>query len=135
MNIAYTARKSLIRLGKFLPFLLCFLVWLSYCESLVALLFERYIVYGDYLILNTPISFAIGMGFEYDILIVFIALIISIAIESCKWNLLAIAYLALHIMQKCYFDFPMDEWLIITICAINIVVTSFFIIKLKVLRT
>lgn len=95
-----SSRRMLVRTAKLLPFILCFLVLISYAENLYAIFAENYVVYDDYLIYNTPISFAIAMRIEYDVLLMILATIASVAIEACIYNLLAITYLWLNLFQR-----------------------------------
>lgn len=100
MNMVTSARRMLVRTAKLSPFILCFLVLISYVENLYAIFTENYIVYDDYLIYNTPISFAIAMRMEYDVLLMILATIASMAIEACIYNLLATTYLWLNLYQR-----------------------------------
>lgn len=128
--LANKARRTLITIGKAIPFALCFIVCFSYLETLYAICFERYLYFWDCTILNTPISFFIGNYFEYDFGVIIVAMIISIAIETCKWNKIAILYLALNLFQKSYVDsVELDELTIYFICIGNILICSSLIYK------
>ena len=59
-------RRLLIRLGKILPFVLCFIALISYFESMIAMLNKRFIQYDEYVLLDTSVSFAINKLIEYD---------------------------------------------------------------------
>lgn len=120
-------RRLLIRIGKSLPFILCGLVMLSCIEMSVAITTTDFVSYEDVVILNTPISFAIAKVFEYDLLIVFITLIVSIAIEACKWNLFATFFLLVHLLEKSYFDFELEPYQIYVIIAVNLLASGFFV--------
>lgn len=123
-------RRLLIQIGKSLPFLLCFIVFISYAENLFALATNDFLYYDGYYIVNTPISFAIGIKFEYDWLIVCVTMILSIAIETCKWNKFALLYLAANVLQKSYIASVELEWgTICAICMVNMLVCSFLIYK------
>lgn len=98
-----TFRRLLIRFGKALPFIICAIVFVSYIESLIALCSHDYLAYNDCVVLNTPLSFWIADKFEYDALTILAATILSIAIESCLWNRLAICYLFIQLLEKSYF--------------------------------
>lgn len=129
-SLANKARRLLIRLGKSLPFTICFLVLIGYSEGLIAILSKSYVLYDESYVLNTPISFYIGGIFEYDLLIVFVASVISVAVETCYWNKLAILYLALHLAFKGYIkDIELYEETIYAICEINIAISGFFVYK------
>lgn len=123
-------RRLLIQIGKSLPFLLCFLVFVSYAENLFALATNDFLYYDGYYIVNTPISFAIGLKFEYDWLMVVFAMILSIAIETCKWNKFALCYLTTNLFQKSYLaNIELDALVIYIICIANILVCALFIYK------
>ena len=124
------ARRLLIQIGKSLPFLLCLLVFISYAENLFALATNDFLYYDGYYIVNTPISFAIGLKFEYDLLAVFVALILSVAIETCKWNKFAIYYLTANLLLKSYVaDVELEKMTIMFICIINGLLSSFLVYK------
>lgn len=78
--LANKARRTLITIGKMIPFVLCFIVSIAYLETIYALFFEQYLYFWDCTILNTPISFYIGNIMEYDLLVCIVTLIIDIAI-------------------------------------------------------
>lgn len=92
-------RRLLIRIGKILPFVLCFIVCISYTESL----YGNIIVYGDISFIETPISFFVAEYFEYDLLSLVVMLTISVAIKTCYWNKLAIIYLGINLYERSYF--------------------------------
>lgn len=124
------ARRLLINLGKLIPFLLCMIVMIVYIECLYSLIISDYLLYGDFVVLNTPISFAIASYFEYDYLIVAITLIISLAIEACLWNRLSILYLALHLLFKRWVEsVELEPHIIYILCFANIIICSYLIYK------
>lgn len=127
--LANKARRALITIGKMIPFVLCFIVSIAYLETIYALFFEQYLYFWDCTILNTPISFYIGNIMEYDLLVCIVTLIISIAIEACKWNLWATFYLFVHLAEKSFFDFELDVWQIYTIAIANLIVSGYFTYK------
>jgi hypothetical protein len=129
-------RRLLIHIGKSLPFLLCFIVLISYAENVFALATNDFLYYDGYYIVNTPVSFAIGLKFEYDLLMVVVAMILSIAIETCKWNKFALCYLATNLFQKSYLaNIELDALVIYIICIANILVCDLFIYKgIKIIR-
>lgn len=127
---ANNARRVLIRVGKSLPFILCFIVLIAYTESAFALATSDFLTYNGYTIPNTPISFYIANNFaEYDFVMCVIVFIISIAIEACKWNLRAIYFLFANQFEKYYFDFELEPTTIYLICFVNIIVASYLIWK------
>ena len=130
MDIAHSARKALIRIGKLFPFVLCAIVFVGYTESLFALIFENYMQYKDGFVLNTPISFAIATAIEYDLLFIIIAFVTSAAIEACIYNFLAIVYLLFNLAEKSFFathEFDNNVYYIVSI--INIALCTFFVYK------
>ena len=94
-----------------------------------ALATSDYLHYDGVVILNTPISFFIGQYFEYDLLVCIITLIISIAIEACKWNLWATFYAFSHLAEKSYFDFELEPTTIYIISLANIIVAGYLTVK------
>lgn len=124
-----TFRRLLIQIGKTLPFVLCSIVFISYLEMAFASATSDYLLYDGMVILNTPISFFIGRYFEYDLLVCIISLIMSIAIEACRWNLWATFYLFVHLAEKSFFDFELDVWQIYIIAIANLIVSGYFTYK------
>ena len=134
MNIIYNARISLIRIGKVLPFIVCLVASISYFESCWALGGGNYILYDSYVILNKPISFFIGRYFEYNLQMLVVLCVISVAIETCIYNKLACLYLGVNLLEKSYFDFELEQTTIYIICIINIAVSFYLTYKgLKIL--
>ena len=129
MNFIYNARISLIRIGKVLPFIVCFIASISYFESCLALCTENYILYDSYVILNKPISFFIGQYFEYNLQMLVVLCVISVAIETCIYNKLACLYLGVNLLEKSYFDFELDIWQIYIISILNLVISAYFTYK------
>lgn len=122
-------RIALIRIGKIAPFLVCAIISLSYIESIYALATNDYVMFDNGTYLNEPISWYIGNYFKYDIATVFILSVLSISVETCLYNKMACAYLGVNLIEKSYFDFEMDLWLICGICTVNIIVSTFLIYK------
>lgn len=121
-------RKLLIRIGKVLPFVICFLVFINYTEILFALTTCNYLDWGGVIIPNTPLSFAIGDYFEYNIQMLAVLCIISIAIETCIYNKLSCVYLGINLYEKSYF--AQVEWeteYYYIVIAINIFVSAYFV--------
>jgi len=129
MILANSARRLLINSGKVLPFALCFILSVSYTETLVAVVTEDFLEYEGYVVLNTPISFRIAKVFRYDWLIMILVFVISIAIEACKWNVYASMYLAVHLFERHYFSFEMEMDSIALVAGLNLIVSAFFVYK------
>lgn len=123
------ARRFLIEIGKVLPFIVCFLLFLHYTECCISLLFENYLVYDNCIILNMPISFFIGQYFEYNLQMLVVLCVISVAIETCIYNKLACLYLGVNLLEKSYFDFEMDILLIYIISIVNMLVSGYLTYK------
>lgn len=102
-KIIKASRIALIELGKLSPFIVCFVVLISYIESLYALANDEYILFDDSLVLYKQISSFIGDYFEYNLITVLLLVVISIAVETCIWNKLCIAYLTIQLYEKHYF--------------------------------
>lgn len=115
----HRARVFLIELGKMSPFIICFIVFISYAECLYALSIEDYVWYDNAIVLNKPISWMLGQYFEYNLTTVVILLVISVAVETCIWNKISILYLFAQLGEKEYFStielYPEQVAAIITI--------------------
>ena len=119
-------RRLLIRIGKILPFVLCFIVCISYTESL----YGNIIVYGDISFIETPISFFVAKYFEYDLLSLVVMLTISVAIETCYWNKLAIIYLCINLYERSYFaTTEISEEAALLFAILNIITSGFLAFK------
>ena len=123
------ARYGLIRTGKVLPFVVCSIVCISYVEDIYALLSNNYMNFADGAYLSKPLSWLIGNYFTYDIVMLFVLVVLSVAIKTCYWNKLACAYLGLNLFEKSYFDFKLEPTAIYIICTLNIIVAGFLIYK------
>ena len=124
------ARRLLINFGKMIPFVLCFIVLISYTESLYALCTDNVMLYGDSAALYTPISFYIAKRFEYDWLTILATTILSISIETCYWNKLALFYLFVQLWEKtCFSTIELYSEYIYAIIAVNLLCSGFFVFK------
>lgn len=122
-------RKLLIRIGKILPFVVCFLVCIHYTETAFALATSDFVVYDGVVIPNTRLSFFVGHYFEYNIQTLAVLIVLSVSIRTCIYNKLACAYLCVNLLEKWYFDFEMYPEQIICICVFNIVTSMFLVFK------
>ena len=130
MNLIYKSRVALINIGKVLPFIVCAIVFVGYAETTFSLVTNDYIVWDGNIIPNTPITRFIGLYFEYDIIMLVILLTISVAIETCYWNKLAIVYLCFQLYEKNYFQsMELYTETIYIIAVANIIVSWFFVYK------
>ena len=128
-------RKLLIRLGKILPFVICFLVFINYAESAFAVATSDYLLYDGIVIPNTPISLFVGRYFEYNIQMLAVLVILSISIQTCVHNKLACMYLGINLLEKSYFDFELETIHICVICIINMIIAGYITYKgIKILN-
>lgn len=121
-----TARRILIRIGKSLPFLFAFLVFVNYTENVYAITLGKYADFGGNLVYDTPLSYAIASYIEYDCALVILAGIISLAIEACIWNLLCGVYLLFNLLEKSFFlthDFSPEVYLYVSV--VNMLIAGF----------
>lgn len=130
MNIIYKARLLLIRFGKVLPFVLCFIVLISYAENLYALASDDVLYYNGYYVLNKPISWFVGQYFEYNISHLVVITIISVAIQTCVYNKMACLYLALNLYQKHFFaTHEYENYVYYIIPILNILICTYLCYK------
>ena len=122
-------RRLLINVGKILPFVVCFIVLISYVENVYALTIEDYMYYDGYYVLNKQVSNFIGSIFEYNIQTLAVLVLISFAISTCVYNKLACLYLGINLLEKSYFDFELEPTTIYIICLANIIVAGYLTIK------
>lgn len=128
--MANAFRRYLIIFGKVFPFFMCFVLLIVYVESLVALYSKDYLLLDNSITLNTRISFIIANIFEYDALTVFIAAILSIAIETCTWNRITLVYLTLHLLSRyCIESVELYTEYIYAISIANILICAFLLHK------
>ena len=134
-DISLSTRRILIHIGKCLPFVLCAILFITYAEKLFACILSNFIAYGGVVIPNAPLSLLIGHLFEYDALTIACATILSLAIQVCKWNFLALLYLVINLLEKSFFDVELELHEIYTIIFINMVISGFLCYKgIKILR-
>lgn len=130
-SIVTNARITLIRFGKSCPFVLCFIVLISDIENIYAILTHDVVYCNNTLIYNTPISFAIGEKFEYDLLFIAVIAIISISIEACIYNICSVLYLFLLLLRKNYLfnSEPLSDIAYLAIMILCSVISIWFICK------
>ena len=122
-------RRLLINVGKTLPFVVCFIVLISYIENIYALMTENYLYYDGYYVLDKHISNFIGNIFEYNLQTLAVFVLISFAISTCIYNKLACGYLGINLAEKSYFDFELEPTTIYIICLANILVAGYLTVK------
>lgn len=125
----YRVRKLLVWFGKLFPFVLCFVVCVSYIETLVSIGFDLYCSYGEYVVPYKPLSWFFGDILTYDWHTISVAIVLSIAFETCIWNKLSILYLCANLFEKQCFVDEMEWYTIVLICATNIAVSYYLIYK------
>lgn len=126
----YKVRLFLINIGKILPFVICFVVLISYAECLASILTNNYLAYDGAIVLNKPISWALGLVFEYNVQLLFVVTILAFAIHTCITNKLAIAYLYVNLYEKHYFiNTEFSEEIAMIVAIINFLVCLYFVHK------
>ena len=126
----HRARILLIELGKMSPFVVCFIVLISYAEDIYSLYTEKFVIYENSVVLNKPISWTLGDYFEYNLTTVVILLIISVAISTCVYNKIAVLYLLVQLVEKKYFiTIELYPEYIYAICVTNIIICTFLCYK------
>ncbi len=129
-NLITSIRRLLIRFGKAIPFILSFVVCVSYIECLMAMFTDNIVVYDNYAIPYTPISYKLASIFEYDWMTILAITILSYAVETCVWNKIGIAYLAVQLAFKNYIaNFELEPTTIYIICLANIIIAGYLTIK------
>lgn len=128
-GVLYQARIALIRIGKVLPFVVCAIVMLSYAETAFALATSAFVEWDGYVVPYKPITWLIGLYFEYNLQTLVVLCVLSIAIRTCIYNKLACAYLGVNLLEKWYFDFELDIICIYIICLANIIVAGYLTYK------
>ena len=122
-------RKLLIRIGKVLPFIVCLIACVNFIEMAFAVATSDFLIYDSIVIPNTPISFFVGQYFEYNLQMLVVLVILSIAIQTCVYNKLACGYLGINLAEKSYFDFELEPTTIYIICLANIIVAGYITYK------
>lgn len=126
----HSFRVLLIRLGKVSPFLITFLVFISYVESLLALMTNSLAEYNGEVVLYKPLSWAIASYFEYDMYVVAFLTILAIAIETCIWNKLSLLYLFIQLIEKGLLAHVMlDLWAYYIIVITNVLISLVLTLK------
>lgn len=128
-NFITKTRVTLIQIGKIAPFVVCFVVLISYAEDVYSLMFERYVEFSDGVYLRKDLSWFIGNYFKYDLATLSFLVVLSCAIETCLYNKMACAYLGINILEKSYLGFELEPTYIYIICVANILICGFFCYK------
>lgn len=83
-----------------LPFVLCAFVAISYLETSFSLATSNFVVWNGCIIPKCSFSWFIGKYFEYDFVTLAAFIVLSISTETCIYNKLACAYLAINLLEK-----------------------------------
>ena len=130
MNLVHKSRIWLIRFAKVFPFLLCFIVLVSLSETLFALAVSNFVVFDGGIIPNTPFAWFIAEKYEIGLYSVLLAILLSIAFETCIWNKASEVYLLVYLKQQVYFPtIELYQEYIYAICIANILICGFFCYK------
>ena len=128
-NFITKTRVKLIQIGKIAPFVVCFVVFISYTEDVYSLMFDRYVEFSDGVYLRKDLSWFIGNYFKYDLATLSFLVVLSCAIETCIYNKLACLYLGINLLEKSFFDFELEPTAIYLICLANILVAGYLTYK------
>lgn len=128
-NFITKTRVTLIQIGKIAPFVVCFVVFISYTEDVYSLMFDRYVEFSDGVYLRKDLSWFIGNYFKYDLATLSFLVVLSCAIETCIYNKLACVYLGINLAEKSYFDFELEITTIYIICLANIIASAYLTYK------
>jgi hypothetical protein len=119
--IAMSARRGIIWIGKYAPFVIVAIVTLSNTEALYSLLTGQYAEYNGEIVYYKPISWFIGDIFELSVAWIFALFVLSIGVEACVWNRACIVFLSLVLLQK---DFFLEHTINETYFAIVLIINS-----------
>lgn len=123
-------RRLLVRSGKVLPFVLCFLVGLHYIETTICITTNNYALCNGYTITNASIMRYVANILEYDFLGWLTLSVISISVQTCLTNKLSLLYLLANIGQKEYFaNVEIETTTAIIVAVINAIICGYFTYK------
>ena len=80
-----SARRGIIWIGKYAPFVIVFIVTLSNVETLYSVTTDRYAMFDGMIIYYKPISWWIGERFELSIAWIVSLFVLSFGVEACAW--------------------------------------------------
>lgn len=128
--VVMSARRGIIWIGKYAPFVIVAIVTISNIEALYALLLSNYIEFNNTLMYNKPISWWIGERFELSIAWVAALVVLSVGVEACVWNRACIAFLAVVLWQKDFFlEHTIDETCFSVVLIVNSTIGTLLVIK------
>ena len=129
-GITMSARRGIIWIGKYAPFVIVAIVTLSNIEALYSLLTEQYAEYNGEIVYYKPISWFIGDYFKLSIAWIFALFVLSIGVEACVWNRACIVFLSLVLLQKDFFiEYTIDETYFVVVLIANSTIGTLLVIK------
>lgn len=128
--ITISARRGIIWIGKYAPFVIVTIITLSNIEALYSLLTEQYAEYNGEIVYYKPISWFIGDYFKLSIAWVAALAVLSVGVEACFWNRACIAFLASVLWQKDFFlEHTIDETYFAVVLIVNSTIGTLLVIK------
>jgi hypothetical protein len=129
-GITMSARRGIIWIGKYAPFVIVAIVTLSNIEALYSLLTEQYAEYNGEIVYYKPISWFIGDYFKLSIAWIFALFVLSIGVEACVWNRACIVFLSLVLLQKDFFlEHTVNETYFAVVLIANSTIGTLLVIK------
>ena len=125
-----SARRGIIWIGKYAPFVIVAIVTLSNIEALYSLLTEQYAEYNGEIVFYKPISWFIGDYFKLSIAWIVALFVMSFGVEACVWNRACIAFLTVVLWQKDFFlEHTINETYFSVVLIINSTIGTLLVIK------
>ena len=129
-GITMSARRGIIWIGKYAPFVIVAIVTLSNTEALYSLLAEQYAEYNGEIVYCKPISWFIGDYFKLSIAWIAALAVLSVGVEACVWNRACIVFLSLVLLQKDFFlEHTIDETYFAVVLIVNSTIGTLLVIK------
>ena len=129
-GVTMSARRGIILIGKYAPFVIVAIVTLSNTEALYSLLAEQYAEYNGEIVYYKPISWFIGDYFKLSIAWVAALTVLSVGVEACFWNRACIAFLAVVLWQKDFFlEHTINETYFAVVLIVNSTIGTLLVIK------
>ena len=129
-KVTMSARRGIIWIGKYAPFVIVVIVTLSNAEALYSLLTEQYAEYNGEIVYYKPISWFVGKYFELSFAWIVALFVISFGVEACLWNRACIVFLSLVLFQKDFFlEHTIDETYFAVVLIANSTIGTLLVIK------
>ena len=129
-GITMSARRGIIWIGKYAPFVIVAIVTLSNTEALYSLLTEQYAEYNGEIVYYKPISWFIGNYFKLSIAWVAALAVLSVGVEACFWNRACVAFLTVILWQKDFFlENTINETYFAAVLIANSTIGTLLVIK------